>query len=83
MDLTVSEGDVHALVGPSRAGKATLFTLLTGFLKPSTGQIRFGSRDTTGSSSGTRLAICHRERQRRLRYCGSVSDCRKSVMIPR
>jgi len=48
--LTVSEGDVHALVGPNGAGKTTLFNLLTGFLKPSAGQISLSGRDITGSS---------------------------------
>ncbi|HET6297500.1 MAG TPA: ABC transporter ATP-binding protein [Kribbella sp.] len=50
VDLTVSEGDVHALVGPNGAGKTTLFNLLTGFIKPSAGQITLAGRDITGSS---------------------------------
>ena len=36
------------LVGRNGAGKTTLFNLLTGFLKPSAGQIRVYDRDATG-----------------------------------
>lgn len=50
VDLTVTTGEVHALVGPNGAGKTTLFNLLTGFLKPSAGQITLAGRDITGSS---------------------------------
>ncbi|GAA1576780.1 ABC transporter ATP-binding protein [Kribbella sancticallisti] len=50
VDLTVAEGHVHALVGPNGAGKTTLFNLLTGFLKPTAGQIKLSRRDITGSS---------------------------------
>jgi branched-chain amino acid transport system ATP-binding protein len=48
VDLSVRDGDVHALVGPNGAGKTTLFNLLTGFLKPTSGQISLGGRDVTG-----------------------------------
>ncbi|MEV0291486.1 MULTISPECIES: ABC transporter ATP-binding protein [unclassified Kribbella] len=50
VDLAIAEGDVHALVGPNGAGKTTLFNLLTGFLKPTGGQIRLGGQEVTGSS---------------------------------
>ena len=48
MDLDVVEGSVHALVGPNGAGKTTCFNLLTKFLQPTRGQIRFKGRDITG-----------------------------------
>ncbi len=48
VDLDVAEGAVHALVGPNGAGKTTLFNLLSGFLKPSQGTIRFAGADVTG-----------------------------------
>ena len=46
--LAVEEGTVHALVGPNGAGKTTLFNMLTGFVKPTAGQIRFAGEDVTG-----------------------------------
>ena len=48
VDLAVEEGMVHALVGPNGAGKTTLFNMLTGFIKPTAGQIRFAGEDVTG-----------------------------------
>ena len=48
VDLAVAEGTVHALVGPNGAGKTTLFNMLTGFVKPTAGQIRFAGEDVTG-----------------------------------
>jgi branched-chain amino acid transport system ATP-binding protein len=48
VDLCVAEGDVHALVGPNGAGKTTLFNLLTGFLTPTSGQVRIFDHDATG-----------------------------------
>jgi len=48
VNLHIEEGTVHALVGPNGAGKTTLFNLLTGFLKPTEGSIRFEGRDITG-----------------------------------
>ncbi|WP_433318098.1 ABC transporter ATP-binding protein [Micromonospora sp. CA-269861] len=48
VDLDVASDSVHALVGPNGAGKTTLFNLLTGFLRPSGGQIELAGRDITG-----------------------------------
>lgn len=48
VNLTVCRHTVHALIGPNGAGKTTCFNLLTGFLQPSSGRIRFNGRDITG-----------------------------------
>ncbi len=47
VDLALEEGKVHALVGPNGAGKTTLFNLLTGFLKPTHGQVFIFGDDVT------------------------------------
>jgi branched-chain amino acid transport system ATP-binding protein len=50
VDLRVKRHTIHALIGPNGAGKTTCFNLLTHFLVPTAGQIRFIGRDITGSS---------------------------------
>jgi len=47
--LRVRRGTIHALIGPNGAGKTTCFNLLTHFLTPTAGRIRFNDRDITGS----------------------------------
>jgi branched-chain amino acid transport system ATP-binding protein len=53
VDLTVHRGTVHALIGPNGAGKTTCFNLLTKFLKPTGGNIRYNGRDITSASPAT------------------------------
>jgi branched-chain amino acid transport system ATP-binding protein len=48
VDLKVQTGTIHALIGPNGAGKTTCFNLLTKFLSPTRGTIRFKGRDITG-----------------------------------
>ncbi len=48
VDLKVQSGTIHALIGPNGAGKTTCFNLLTKFLAPTKGTIRFKDRDITG-----------------------------------
>ncbi len=49
VNLSVRRGTIHALIGPNGAGKTTCFNLLTHFLTPTRGRIRFNGRDITGS----------------------------------
>jgi len=48
IDLRVMPGTIHALIGPNGAGKTTCFNLLTKFLQPTRGKIRFEGRDISG-----------------------------------
>ena len=40
VSLDIMEGEVHAIIGPNGAGKTTLFNLLSGFLRPTSGEVR-------------------------------------------
>ena len=47
VNLSVRRGSIHALIGPNGAGKTTCFNLLTKFLEPTSGTIRFNGQDIT------------------------------------
>ena len=46
--LSAPAGRITGLIGPNGAGKTTLFAIISGFLKPSDGVIRYGGKDITG-----------------------------------
>ena len=48
--LTVGEGEHVAFIGPSGAGKTTLFRMLNLTLRPTAGRLRFDGRDAVGLS---------------------------------
>ena len=47
VNLRVRTGQIHALIGPNGAGKTTCFNLLSSFLAPTRGSIRFKGHDIT------------------------------------
>jgi branched-chain amino acid transport system ATP-binding protein len=47
VNLRVRRGTIHALIGPNGAGKTTVFNMLTRFLEPSAGAIRYNGADIT------------------------------------
>jgi branched-chain amino acid transport system ATP-binding protein len=48
INLTIEEGECHAIIGPNGAGKSTLFNVISGKYKPSQGTVRFNGEDITG-----------------------------------
>jgi branched-chain amino acid transport system ATP-binding protein len=46
--LKVDRGEIVSLIGPNGAGKTTLFAMISGFLKPDSGSVRYGGRDLVG-----------------------------------
>jgi branched-chain amino acid transport system ATP-binding protein len=48
VDFAVEGGRIYALIGPNGAGKTTVFNLVTGFLSPNAGAVRFADQDVTG-----------------------------------
>ncbi|GAB4256169.1 MAG: ABC transporter ATP-binding protein [Deferrisomatales bacterium] len=44
----VRRGDVFGIIGPNGSGKTTLINCITGFLKPTRGEVRFHGRNITG-----------------------------------
>jgi len=47
-DIEVQEGRIVGLIGPNGAGKTTCFNMITGFYKPSAGNIYFYDEEITG-----------------------------------
>jgi branched-chain amino acid transport system ATP-binding protein len=48
MSFEINRGEFVGLIGPNGAGKTTIFSMISGFQKPTSGTIRFNGRDITG-----------------------------------
>ena len=49
VSFSVAEGTILGIIGPNGAGKSTLINLITGHLRPSSGQVLIDGEDVTGS----------------------------------
>ena len=49
IDLNLKKGEVVGLLGPNGAGKTTTFYMITGMIRPSSGNIFFGDKNITKS----------------------------------
>jgi branched-chain amino acid transport system ATP-binding protein len=47
VNLKIKRNTVHSLIGPNGAGKTTCFNLITKFLEPTSGTIKYNARDVT------------------------------------
>ncbi len=50
LDLSISAGEIYALVGESGCGKSTTFRMIAGLLDPDSGTIRIRNREVFGNS---------------------------------
>lgn len=48
VELHLAEGSRHAIIGPNGAGKTTLFNLITGHLKPDSGEVLYRGQQIAG-----------------------------------
>jgi len=57
LNLHVSSGEILGLIGPNGAGKTTVFNLLTGFLKPTSGEIIFEGENISSKPPHARVGL--------------------------
>ena len=59
VSFEVPAGSIFGLIGPNRAGKTTVFNIVTGLLQPSSGSIAFQGRNLAGTPPHfiTRLGV--------------------------
>ena len=60
LDIAIESDSVVGLIGGNGAGKTTFLNMVTGYVKPDEGTIRYAGRDITGlvPREVTRLGIC-------------------------
>jgi ABC-type branched-subunit amino acid transport system ATPase component len=51
VSFVIEPGSITSIIGPNGAGKSTLFNLITGYVEPTAGEIRFQERRITGMAT--------------------------------
>ena len=57
LSLEVREGEVLSLIGPNGAGKTTAFNAISGYLKPTGGEVLFGGKNIVGRNTNDIAAL--------------------------
>jgi branched-chain amino acid transport system ATP-binding protein len=55
IEIMLPQGERYALIGPNGAGKTTLINLMTGMIRPDSGQIFLGAQDITALKPDERV----------------------------
>jgi branched-chain amino acid transport system ATP-binding protein len=55
ISIAIPKGERYALIGPNGAGKTTLINLMTGMIRPDSGQIMLGNDDITALHPDARV----------------------------
>ncbi|MGK0715458.1 ABC transporter ATP-binding protein [Leucobacter sp. W1153] len=48
VNLTAARGEITGVIGPNGAGKTTLFNIVSGFMKPTSGSVKFNGAELIG-----------------------------------
>lgn len=56
-DLTLAEGETHAIIGGSGTGKSVMLKCVLGLLNPDRGSIRYRGRELVGMGEGERAGV--------------------------
>ncbi len=57
VDLTLHEGEIVALLGRSGSGKSTLLRIVSGLLKPTSGEVKWRGKDLKGPAEGVAMVF--------------------------
>ena len=57
VSMTIESGEPVAIIGPNGAGKTTLFSLISGFISPSSGEVLFDGDTIPHAAQFGKLAV--------------------------